>query len=410
MKHRLVILVAMALLMVTAICGEGAALAEKPSETVDPAADAAQVIMSVNGETVDRQTVSDAFEYYCQYYRQMNSFYTELGMAPQYPAADSAILDMVLADLRDAMVVRQQAVKLGLDRFTDEELAEIEEAAKAYADANGCSPEDSLKEARNQRLLEKIESYVKDPVTVSDEEIRVALDERVESEKTSYEADKTVFGSKLNNNEVCCYAPAGYRYVKHILIKYTDEDADVIAAVETALNDARAVYSSAQQDGSAAVKEALDAAQTAYDAALAAAAENIRAKADEVYALATAEGADFDALMAEYGEDPGMQIEPTMTNGYAVCEGFPFVEPFLNAALALENTGDVSGPVMSRYGCHIIKYVSDIPEGVRMTLDEAREALGPALLSEKQQTAWREALARWISEADIRCWPERMGD
>ena len=435
--------------------------------TVDPVADANQTILSVNGETVNKQTVSNAVTYYQQLYTQYNNFYSQMGYSQQYPTDASSILEMILDQQKDSMVARQQAVKQGLDQFTEEELSELqkqaEEAyqaqletikssalvtekigdeleaeAKAYAEAHGLTLDSFLEEAKNQKLLEKIEKSIKDPVTVTDEEVQAALDERVATEKSSYEADLKVFGSNLNNGAVCYYAPAGYRYVKHILINYAEEDAAKITAANTALTDAQAGLTSAEEsesvaqnaldnaadnadkdalqkaldtakEATAAAQEAVDAAQKAYDEAQAAAGKAIQEKVDKVYALVKADGADFDALMAEYGEDPGMKSEPGLTNGYAVCEGANYVEPFLSTALALQNEGDVSEPVLTSYGSHIIKYVAAIPEGVRMTLEEARATLGDSLLENKKTEAYNAALDQWISEADIKSYPEKMG-
>ena len=434
-------------------------------KTVDPVADANQTILSVNGETVSKQTVANAVAYTQQMYSQYNSFYSQLGMQGQYPTDAATILEMVLDDQKDVLVARQQAVKLGLDQFTEEELAELqakaeetyksnletiksgvlvtdklgdelEAEAKAYADAHGASLEDCLKDAKNQRLLEKIESYVKDPVTVTDEDVQKALDERVESEKASYEADKTVFGSNLNNGADCYYAPEGYRFVKRILLKFAEEDANAITAADTAVKDAEANYTSAQESESVA-QSALDSAaegadtaalQTALDEAKALAASaldelnaakaifedankvaaaNIKAKADEVYAQASAEGADFDALVAEY-EDGDMK-DSVKTNGYAVCEGSSFDEAFLNTALSMEKEGDVSEPVLGGNGYYIVKFAGAIQEGVRMTLDEARAKLESTLLSQKQQDAYTEALEKWVSEADVQTFAKKMG-
>ena len=74
------------------------------------------------------------------------------------------------------------------------------------------------------------------------------------------------------------------------------------------------------------------------------------------------QGADFEALLAEYNTDPGMQTEENK-QGYLVGTGASFVEPFLNAALALKKEGDVSGAVKSDYGYHIIKRMKDAVPG-----------------------------------------------
>lgn len=74
-----------------------------------------------------------------------------------------------------------------------------------------------------------------------------------------------------------------------------------------------------------------------------------KAKAEEVLAKAKA-GEDFDTLISEYNEDPGMESNPT---GYYFGKG-EMVEPFENAAYALAD-GEVSELVETEYGYHVIK-------------------------------------------------------
>lgn len=65
-------------------------------------------------------------------------------------------------------------------------------------------------------------------------------------------------------------------------------------------------------------------------------------------------GSDFDKLMEQYNEDPGMEQNP---DGYLFTKG-EMVEEFEKAAFAL-SVGQVSGVVESDYGYHIIKRVSN---------------------------------------------------
>lgn len=60
--------------------------------------------------------------------------------------------------------------------------------------------------------------------------------------------------------------------------------------------------------------------------------------------------ADFDKLIEEYGEDPGMQSNP---DGYIFTKG-EMVQEFEDAAFALKE-GEISGAVESSYGTHFIK-------------------------------------------------------
>ena len=111
----------------------------------------------------------------------------------------------------------------------------------------------------------------------------------------------------------------------------------------------------------------------------------------------------FDALLAEYNEDTG---EPEQ--GYAICEGnTTFVESFTNGAMALENVGDVSEPVESSYGYHIIKYVAAVEEGP-VDIETVKEGISSALLSTKQNDVTNQTIAQYVSEAKVKTYPERM--
>ena len=126
-------------------------------------------------------------------------------------------------------------------------------------------------------------------------------------------------------------------------------------------------------------------------------------KTDEVMAKATAEGADFDALVAEYSEDPG---QPAL--GYAVSDATTqFVQSFKDAAMGLANVGDISQPARSTFGNHILKYTQDLAEGPA-TLDSVRDTLQDELFHTRLDAVYAEMEAAWLAEADIKQYPERM--
>ncbi|UZR92818.1 peptidylprolyl isomerase [Chondrinema litorale] len=77
-------------------------------------------------------------------------------------------------------------------------------------------------------------------------------------------------------------------------------------------------------------------------------------KASEIYSKLKA-GEDWDVLCRQFSEDPatkekGGALRP-FTSGM-------MVEPFADAAFALKNPGDISEPVQTPYGWHIIKLIS----------------------------------------------------
>ncbi|MCW8897157.1 MAG: peptidylprolyl isomerase [Flavobacteriales bacterium] len=75
-------------------------------------------------------------------------------------------------------------------------------------------------------------------------------------------------------------------------------------------------------------------------------------KIDEIYTKVTAKDADFKALTRQYSEDK----ESAKRGGELPAFGAgKMVEEFETAAFALENDGDISAPILTDYGWHIIK-------------------------------------------------------
>ena len=127
---------------------------------------------------------------------------------------------------------------------------------------------------------------------------------------------------------------------------------------------------------------------------------NLDAEADAIIAQLK-EGADWDVLMAEKTDDPGMKEgAATAITGYAVCEGFAsFDEPFVTAAMALKNVGDISPKTRGVYGYYIIQYAADVAEGA-IPMEEVQEKLTAAQLTTKQEATYDQAVAQWVTESN----------
>ncbi|MBR0408262.1 MAG: peptidylprolyl isomerase [Clostridia bacterium] len=418
MRKKSVLALLLALMMILSGC----ALVTKDEEK-----DNARVIIDVNGETVDKRTVSAAVQNQIsqnEYYNQLFSSY--YGYSDHYPTDEATVTDQVVEAYTQNLVLKQKAYAMGMDQMNDEEAAHVEEHAKEYyesflqsvisaylpnsglegdelnaaaekyvaendvATADGRSTYDDFFQAALEEVaVEKLEEDIVKDVAVTEEEIKADFDAKVEAAKEQMEADPDLYGYNVMNGSAVYYAPAGYRMVKHILITVSDEDQAVITEAQNALD--------------AAAEDAdKDALQAAVDAAQAAGMANAKAKADEVYALATAEGADFDALIAEYSTDSMPET------GYAIREGFAyFVEPFVTGAMALQNVGDVSEPIESTYGYHIIKYVSDVAEGP-VDIETVRESISSALLSTKKTELTDSTIQQWVSEANVKTFLDRL--
>lgn len=99
-------------------------------------------------------------------------------------------------------------------------------------------------------------------------------------------------------------------------------------------------------------------------------------------------GEDFDTLMNEYSEDPGLSGNP---DGYIFTEG-EMIDEFYQGAAALEE-GEVSGLVKSDYGYHIIKREPLDYEG---QLENYR-----SVLTSLTAGTMDDLVQQWMDEADV---------
>lgn len=311
---------------------------------------------------------------------------------------------------------------------------------------------------KDEIFQEKLRTEVVKDVAVSEEEITADFATKVENSKTSYAENAGSWATAKNNGSTLYYTPEGVRMVKQILIAYTDEDQKVLDELSNRLSETAVAVSGANNaltalgiedidtllaqanvtvapaeaadgiwtgeltanldavaftdaDLGEAVKTAVTELATAnakndfyqqqMEQAQTAALANIEAEADDVLAQLAA-GGDWDALMAEKNDDPGMKSGATAENGYAVAAGMTsFDSAFVDAAMALSNVGDVSDKIVGKnYGYYIIKYVADAPAG-EIALDEVRESISSTLLTQKQTEAFDAAVSSWVSEANF---------
>ena len=278
---------------------------------------------------------------------------------------------------------------------------------------------------------EKIREYAAKDVAVTDEQVKEEFDKRVAAQKESYDAAPAGYVTAENNGTTNYYVPEGYRGVKNLLIRFSDEKQSEISDLNSAISTANTTISDAQsqlgdlkaEDTSsydeetkasydeqvAALEETLATAQTTLDESsakletvTAEAYDEILATAEDVLARAQA-GEDFDSLIETYGQDTGMNNEPNKSRGYLVCDGLSVYEQsFQDAAMALEKVGDVSAElVKTSYGYHILQYATDIAAGEVEYTDEIKSNIYDTLLSDAKDAAYEAAVTQWVSEAKV---------
>ena len=75
--------------------------------------------------------------------------------------------------------------------------------------------------------------------------------------------------------------------------------------------------------------------------------------------------------------------------------------------MMLEEPGQVSTPIHTVSGVHLIQYVADVPAG-EVPLSEIQDALSEQVLEDLQEAAYNEQIAQWIADADAKYYPERL--
>lgn len=419
----------------------------------DSAVDAQTVIIEVAGKSITKAEVQAATQNTLSYQQYMYSMYG-LPYDPTDAKTMAQAQDSAIEALIQSAVLDQKINEGGYNTFTQEELTAIEASAQASYDSNvehimttelagttltgealdaavaqqmtehGYQDMETLiSSAKFTKAQEKLKADLVKDVTVSDEEIQTAYDQNVATAQSNYAASLSQYGTDVSNGTTVYYRPAGYRQVKNILRKFTDADAAIItdlasqitakqgeldtnAASLTALPADAATDTAEQAESRASLtadKATLETALVDLNAQLTAAkakaAAAIQPTVDEITAKLAA-GEDFDALMAEYGEDTGMQAEPAKTEGYLVCEGSTqWVAEFTAASMALAKIGDVSAPFETQYGIHIVKYVGDVAEGA-VPLADVQDAIRAELLTTKQDTLYTDTLAQWAAAAN----------
>lgn len=430
----------LALLLVLTMILSGCSLIVK-----DEAVDAARVVIRVGDDTYTKAQVQAQIQNQVNY---MTALYSRYGLSFDSTNADvmNSLTDNVLNSLVERSVLLAKAKELGLDQLTDEEKTKIEE--------NTASQLDSLRKSVTESLLiSKAEDYAVKDVTVTEDEIVADFNSKVEAAKTSYESDLSAYGKAVLNGTTVYYRPAGYRNVKQILIKYSDEDSALVSNIQTALDNVITEQNNAAnvmaklgvanmdelanqvtvtlkpatetptatvevESSVSAFEEGLDetvaaTAVTIAEAkakrafleqqladAKAKALANITPEADEVLA-ALAEGQDWDTLAEAHNDDPGMKAGAVnAATGYPVCEGFTqFDAAFVEGAMALQNVGDYSDKIEGSYGYYIIQYTSDVAEGA-VDMETVHDTISSSLLSSKQSTVRDEVVAQWVKDAN----------
>lgn len=404
MKKVLSISVAVALLL-TALCS--AALAEK---------DTSGLLATVNGVDLSIDEALADYEYAAMIY-EMYGYTEEDLQALRESIARMYVEEYLISEKIDELEIEAdtarvqelaqaeyaEALEYYMSMLDDGEMTEEEltAAAEEALASSGYSPEEFEEYYYDYVLQEALIDACLPEISATDDEVLAYYEQRLAEDQELFDADPYYYEEALSNSETVTYVPEGFRSVKHILVMLDDADQTRMYEIEN-----RLLSIEEEMTDESADTDALEEEKQTLEQERETILDSIRPTISEIQNRLS-DGEDFLALLDEYGEDTGMQMEPYKSDGYAVWSGSYMEEAFLEAALALENEGDISDPVATPYGMHIIRYERAIPSGP-VAYDEVKSALCEELEYDMLNDAYAELLEQWYSEADVTLYLENL--
>ena len=306
----------------------------------------------------------------------------------------------------------------GLYGITEESSEEDKTAARAdalnYLETNYGYTEDiyvsevvkgqPLNTAYNAILAEL--KAARSDLAATDEDIQKMYDETVAEEQEYFGNDIQMyeFYQSYQGYEFH-YVPEGYRGITHILLKVDEELlnnwTDLTARLEESQNPSETAASAEGETAETPAETEEPVTAEMVEAARQAILDSQKTALDEIKAKLDA-GTSFEDLIAEYGTDAGMQDENNLKNGYSVHPESIFFDPaFTAAAAALEKVGDISDPIVTSFGIHILCYLRDVPAGALEMSDEEKEELRGTIEDERLSLAFSEYFDQWRETAEI---------
>ncbi len=364
-------------------------------------------VAAVNGEPITSQEYGDAYNRLIEQYRKFGSNLND----DMIKRLEKQALDGLI----DQSLLRQEAGKLNF-RVSDEELAESIQKMEVFQrdgkfdrrlyervlNLNKLTPEGFEVSQKDGILVGKLRSFILNGIKVSDQEalewfkwdntsVNIeyvlfepgkytdidpadeAVSEYFEANKTSYKTEPKVRARFLK------FAPDVYKSKVELtdeeLRYYYDENPDEFKEEKTV--EARHILIKMDPEPPPEI------------------VETKKQKALEILVMAREEGQDFAELAKEHSEGPSKDKGGLLG---AFKKG-AMVKPFSDKAFSME-PGDISEPVLTRFGWHIIK-VEKVNEERTLSFEASKEKITRKLTDDRAKTiAYDEAEAVYDAAFD----------
>ncbi|HPY36272.1 MAG TPA: SurA N-terminal domain-containing protein [Clostridia bacterium] len=411
----------------------------------------AQVVAKVGGTEIKKGEFIDEFTQAIQY----------VSMFGYDPTASEAELndfqDMVLESLIRKNLERYQADLKGYKTLTEEELKEVDsviEDEEAYifdtaleqakASLGAATEEEINKKAEElfpkaaeqivgkafkreefrtwlkemevrERLVQKMREEFDATITVSDEEVHKAFDEKLNTDKTQMEEDPGAYkqyqeSAEKYGGDSPFYAPEGYVRVKYIKLVPEDELPAELADNEAELAELEAELgklSLSDEVGNAERIKQIKAEHTSLKAQTLKLRtehfEKSRLEAEKAYEKLQS-GTSFDEVMKEFSKDSDfMNYDIFKEKGKLLSShesAIDWSSEIKAAVLKLSEVGSYTGIIEDSEGFHILQYVGKEPAGSR-EFSQYEQTMRETVLSAKQAEEWEALLSEWLKDTTL---------
>jgi len=364
--------------------------------------------------------------------------------------ADSAVENMISVGL-----IECKLTEAGIHDFTSEEQERMKAAAQSQYEQLWSQAGDALREndpaVTDEQVTAEMESrgytvdalYRETEITerqyraidlfcgnllLTEEEIANYYEEQfLAPERERYRDNIPLFEKEvLERDGEAFYTPEGYRLVLQILLPYPAEAEKAWKPWAQAVRSAAAESAQAYTDLAVAAATAqdwseLDAPRAEYDRtieALGRAQKAWEARRENIALPLAADtlaeisrrfqaGETFPELIAAFSRDRSERNSEG--RGYPVhqaSEGWP--KAFIEAVFAMEKPGEISAPVLTEQGIHLLFYAGDLPGGDHVLTEEEAAQLEQSAKRYYQTEALYQLMQEWKKDIEIETHPELL--
>lgn len=366
-----------------------------------------RVLAVVNGVAVSVDEIEQEFQDAAAFYRESGQPDEEIQNLRETLARECIMKELL----------RQKAAELGVDQFTEEEIAdcradaenqyesmlsyymdyfyeeglseeEIRAQTVAYFDESGYTVDSVVAQQLSDMAQDRLYEQVTQNVEMTEAELSAYYNQRVEADRQEYTENLYAFEYALSGEGTVTYVPAGFRRVRALLVRFSDEDTMTMFDL-TQLHDELMADEQSNLEQLKTVEAQMEEATASARAVIAEIQERLRA------------GEDFMTLMEQYNEDVSAEVEPFASEGsYVTGDSVVWPAEFVQAAMSLQEPGAVSQPVTVYYGIYLIRYEGEVPEGP-VALEKVHDALMQEGMESKKQQSYEVQINQWYDEANI---------